>query len=81
MAIVGGIGCGLVGFTKDVRMNDSYVVTGAKKPPSPAISLAVAAVATSATLPPDVKRLLDVFARIELRRQARLRAERLREAS
>lgn len=66
-------------------MNGSYGGTQVEKPPSPATPLAVATVATVATLPPDVMRLLDVFARIELRRQARLRAERLadslREAS
>jgi hypothetical protein len=66
---------------KDDRMNDSYAGTEVDKPSSPATPLAVATVATVATLPPDVMRLLDVFARIELRRQARLRTERLWEAS
>jgi hypothetical protein len=75
MATKGGIGCGLVAFMKDDCMNDSRAGTGVEKPPSPVTTLAVT------TLPPDVMRLLDVFARIELRRQARLRAERLREAS
>lgn len=44
------------------------------RPPSPGESV-------SPDLPPDIVRLLDVLARIERRRQARLRAERLREAS
>jgi hypothetical protein len=35
----------------------------------------------SLTLPPDVVRLLEVFARIELRRQVRLRELQEREAS
>lgn len=51
-------------------MNDTHAGTGVEKPPS-----------SAALFPPDVLRLLDVLARIELRRQARLRAERLREAS
>lgn len=75
MVTMGGIGCGLVAFMKDDCMNDSHAGTGVEKSPSPVAPLAVA------TLPPDVMRLLDVFARIELRRQARLRAGRLREAS
>lgn len=53
----------------------------ASKPPSSSMPTAVATAATMAALPPDVAHLLDVLARIELRRQARLRAERLREAS
>lgn len=81
MVTMGGIGCGLVAFMKDVRMNGLYLGPGDEKPPSPATSLAVATVTNGAALPPDVLRLVDVLARIELRRQARLRAERLREAS
>ena len=78
---IGGIGCGLVAFMKDDCMNDSHAGTRVEKPPLPVAPLPVATLATVAPLPPDVMRLLDVFARIELRRQARLRAERLREAS
>ncbi len=73
--------CGLVAFMKDDSMNGSQAGRGVEKPPSPTTPLAVATVATVAALPPDVARLVDVLARIELRRQARLRAERLREAS
>lgn len=82
--------CGLVAFMKDVRMNDS-TARASSKPPSPSTPAAVAPVAAVATVatvaafPPDIARLLDVLARIELRRQVRLRAERLtghlREAS
>ncbi len=70
MVAMGGVGCGLVAFMKDDCMNDSHAGTGVEKPPS------------AATLfPPDVLRLLDVLARIELRRQARLRAQLVREVA
>lgn len=67
---LGGIGCGLVAFMKEDRMNDTHAGTGVEKPPS-----------SATPFPPDVLRLLDVLARIELRRQARLRAQRVGEAA
>jgi hypothetical protein len=76
--------CGLVAFMKDKYMNGSQAGRRVEKPPSstmPLVGATVTTVATVAALPPDVLRLVDVLARIELRRQARLRTERLREAS
>ena len=60
------------------------------RPPSVLVSSPVAASSVALTpvahssplaLPPDVARLLEVFARIELRRQLRLRELQEREAS
>ena len=75
MVTMGGIGCDRVAFMKDDSMNGSQAGRRVEKPPSPTAPLAVATVATVAALPPDVVRLVEVLARIELRRQARLRAE------
>jgi len=46
------------------------------RPPSAAVVAVAPPVASPADFPPDVARLLDLFARIERRRQARLAAER-----
>jgi hypothetical protein len=45
------------------------------------VALSPVALPSSASLPPDIVRLLEVLARIELRRQLRLQALREREAS
>ena len=45
------------------------------------VALSPVVPSTSVSLPPDVVRLLEVFARIELRRQLRLRELQEREAS
>jgi hypothetical protein len=47
----------------------------------PSVALSPVAYPFPLTLPPDVARLLEVFARIELRRQLRLRALTTQEAS
>jgi len=67
-------------------MSKARLVTAESRPPSLALSpVSLAPVVSSPSsplvFPPDVVRLLDVFARIEARRQARLRALREREAS
>ncbi len=49
--------------------------------PRPPSARALSPVTPSPSFPPDVIRLLDVLARIELRRQTRLRELRGREAS
>ncbi len=48
---------------------------------SPAVTHPPSASSIWSGLPPDIVRLLEVLARIELRRQLRLRALREREAS
>ncbi len=67
-------------------MSQTTSVTAESRPPSFALSsvslaLVVPSPSSPLVFPPDVVRLLEVFARIEARRQARLRSLREREAS
>ncbi len=67
-------------------MSQTTLVAAESRPPSLALSpVSLTPVVPTSSMPivfpPDVVRLLDVFARIEARRQARLRALREREAS
>jgi len=68
-------------------MSQTRVVPAESRPPSPSLSSpeTVPPVVLSPSLPlvfpPDVVRLIEVFARIEARRQARLRELREKEAS
>jgi hypothetical protein len=73
-------------------MTQTTSVAAKSQPASPLLSSLVASSAVASSpvesstispvvFPPDVVRLLEVFARIEARRQARLRALREREAS